>query len=99
MHGPVGSFSNYERKMLRATVSVMYRELRPTVGQRVQELFSLSEKDMLKQPVQYQVAWMERIKFLFQDQYEALIKDTVGKIRSEQEIELYKLQSLGMRLD
>ena len=99
MHGPIGNVSHVERKLISAKVRVMYQELRPQVEQRFMDSFSKTETKMLQQPLQNQVAWLERLRYLFPDKYGDLVKATVGKIRSDQETELNRLQSMGMFLD
>ena len=99
LHGPVGSVSHVERELISAKVRVMYQELRPHVGHRFMDSFSKTESEMLQQLIQTQVAWLEILRYLFPDKYGDLIKDTVGKIRSDQETELNRLQSMGMFLD
>jgi len=98
VHGTDGSISKYEKQRLRAKVSAMYRELRPQVRHRMTDIFSITEAEMLDQPVQNQVAWLERLKFLFHEQYVEIIKETEGNLRSDQETELQQLRAIGMSL-
>ena len=92
-------FQHVERQLIRDKVRVMYQELRPQVASRSVANFATPEMELLQQPIQNQVAWLERIRYLFPEKYGDLIKDTVGKMRSDQETEVNKLQSIGMFLD
>lgn len=98
LHGPDQSISKYEKDMLESKVRAMYRDLRPQVKYRSTDIFSIPEDGMLKQPVQNQVAWLERLKFLFPDEYVKIVQDTVGKIKSDQEVEMLNLRAIGMNI-
>ena len=54
---------------------------------------SLSEQEMVKQPIQTQIAWLERLKYLFPELFNNIIKETVGTdtARTDLERELQQL--------
>lgn len=68
VHGNDQTISHQDRKRILLLVGAMYRELRPQVRHRVHEIFTMSEEEMMHQPIHNQVTWLKRLKFLFPDQ-------------------------------
>ena len=69
-------------------IQALYRELRPEVHYNRQEIFTLTEQEMSDQPYQSQIAWLEKIRFIFPERYNKLETVTVGKIQTEFKLEL-----------
>ena len=59
----------------------MYQDLRSKVTYKAEELFNRSEEEMLHLPYTSQVAWLERVKFLYPIDYKELEKTSVTEAR------------------
>ena len=88
VHGTDGICSMFEQSRINAVIQVLYSDLRPEVTANRQEIFSLPESEMTTQPYQSQIAWLEKIKFLFPERYNEIEQATVGKIQTELDLEL-----------
>ena len=54
---------------------------------------------MEKQPIQTQIAWLERLKYLFPELFKNIIKETIGTARTDLERELQQLRLTGTYID
>ena len=74
--------------------------MQPSVCYRRDEIFSLSEQEMEKQPIQTQIAWLERLKYLFSELFNnIIIEENVGTARTDLERELQQLRLTGTYID
>ena len=99
VHASDGVVSLHEKHMIRAKISALYEHMQPSVCYRRDEIFSLSEQEMEKQPIQNQIAWLERLKYLFPESFNTIIKETVGTVRIDLERELQQLRLTGTYID
>ncbi len=95
VHGIDGSVSALDHTRTLELIKVMYRDVLPEVQFTRQEIFPLSESDMLEQTHQSQVAWLAKLRFLFPDKYRALELETVGKLQSDLELERQRMRCMG----
>lgn len=75
VHGNMGGPSLRDQTRAEATIRVLFRDLRPRVTYRLKDVFDRTAAEMLGTPYQNQVAWIERIKLLYPQDYKTLIGD------------------------
>ena len=64
VHGTEGHISKMEQSQTTMLVRTMYRELRPLIQHRREEIFSVGEKIRLEQNCSSQIAWQQQLRFL-----------------------------------
>ena len=95
VHGAGGSASALDQSRTLELIKVLYKEVLPEVRFPRQEIFPLSEREMLDQPHQSQVAWLAKLRYLFPDKYRELELETVGNLQSDMDLELQQMRSMG----
>ncbi len=79
VHGAVGGISLLEKEQTKTLILLVYRELKPQVSLRVDEVFDRTEEDLLMSSHQTQAAWIGKIKFL----YPRIFKELEARHRNE----------------
>ena len=87
VHGNMGGPSLRDQTRAEAIIRVMFRDLRPIVTYRLKEVFDRTEDKMLHIPYQNQVAWIERIKLLYPQDYRNLT-EKVDDLQTELETKI-----------
>jgi len=88
VHGNDGNISKMEQSQTTMLVKTMYRELRPMIQHRREEVFSVDEKTRLEQNWASQIAWLEQLRFLYPEKYQEIAKSTIGKFNADTELAL-----------
>ena len=87
VHGNGTGPSLGEQNRVSAIITAMYRDLLPRVTYRTNEIFSKTEVEMQNLPYQSQVAWIERLKFLFPIDFMEIEQSSALDIRREIDLE------------
>lgn len=87
--------SRLEISKTKAIVTALYRELRHIAQNRWTILNPMSKMEMLEQPHQTQVAWLEQMKYLYEDAYIEIARTAVGNCPSTGEAELSWMRLTG----
>jgi len=99
VHGTEGTVSKVEQDRTREIIRAMYRELEPRIQHGREEVFPLTEDDMLRQTYQTQIAWLSQLRYLYADTYGDIAEEAVGKLHSDLELELQRLRITGTAVD
>ena len=91
-----GAFNSLcDKTWIREMIHMIYRDLRSVVQYKRQEIFQLTEREMMDQPLQSQIAWLAKLSFLFPEHYHELELATVGKVQADMDLELQCKRIMG----